>query len=76
MAELLRNCRSCIHDYIATTGGRHDCARFRGQIKVREPALRWIREQVLDEDGMPRPEADGCPGWAGWRGSSDGFTGR
>lgn len=59
----LRQCRSCIHDYVASPGGRHDCARFRGAIKTREPALLWIREQTFGEDGLPRPDADGCPGY-------------
>jgi len=61
-----RQCRTCAHDYIASTGGRHDCGRFRGAVKTREPALLWIREQVFDELGLPRTEADGCPGWLGW----------
>jgi hypothetical protein len=62
----LRQCRTCTHDYEATVGGRHDCGRFRGAIKVRDPALLWIREQSFDERGLPRPEADRCPGWQGW----------
>jgi len=60
----LKQCRTCRHDYIASAGGRHDCARFRGAITTRDPALLWIREQSFDEDGLPRPEADGCPGWS------------
>lgn len=60
----LRQCRSCIHDCVASVGGRHDCARFRGAIKVRDCAAPWIREQTFDEDGLPRPDADGCPGYA------------
>jgi len=65
----LRNCRSCAFDYVASVGGRHDCGRFRGQIKVREPALAWIREQRFDELGLPRADADGCPGYAAVHGA-------
>jgi hypothetical protein len=59
----LRQCRTCIHDYVASVGGRHDCSRFAGAIKVREPALAWIREQIFDEQGLPAPGAQGCPGY-------------
>lgn len=65
MSEL-KQCRTCSHDYIASVGGRHDCARFMGALKVGDPALLWIREQSFDEAGLPLPEADGCPGWEGW----------
>ena len=71
----LRQCRTCSFDYVASPGGRHDCARFRGAIKVKEPALAWIREQVFDQDGLPKPEADGCPGWSGWSDTADAATG-
>jgi hypothetical protein len=62
----LRQCRTCRFDYSINEGGRHDCARFRGAIKLRDPAAPWIREQVFDLAGLPRAEADGCPGWRGW----------
>jgi hypothetical protein len=60
----LRQCRTCIYDYVINDAGRHDCARFRGALQIRDPAAPWIREQALDERGLPRREADGCPGWS------------
>ena len=70
----LRQCRTCAHDYIASVGGRHDCARFKGALKVRDPAAPWIRMQVFGELGLPRPDADGCPGWRGWADEGAGPT--
>ena len=75
MSEL-KQCRTCTHDYIASVGGRHDCARFSAAIRVRDPALKWIREQTFDEDGLPRSDADGCPGWQGWADEAGGLTAR
>jgi hypothetical protein len=64
MAEL-HNCRSCIFNYVINAADRHDCTRFGGAIKVRDPAAQWTREQAFDENGLPRASADGCPGWLG-----------
>jgi hypothetical protein len=71
-----QQCRTCSHDYIASVGGRHDCGRFRGALKIRDPALPWIRKQVFDREGLPRHDADGCPGWQGWADEAGGLTAR
>lgn len=58
-----RNCYTCARDWYDLDEDYHYCLVLQGS-DLYAPVMEWVDAHVATEPGtMPRPEADGCPGW-------------
>ena len=63
MSGVLRNCHTCARNWQDPASGYNYCRMLQGD-DVYKLTMEWMEAFVVGTGSdMPRPAADGCPGW-------------